>query len=215
MPRVPAAYAEARIREITDAAYRVFARRGFAAATMQEIADEAGLSVGALYQYFKSKDDIVVAAGKYVRERHAAMFEQAHAGAGTIDELLHNFTHTFYGALADPEYLYRFRNLLSLWAEAPRNERIAAALRQTVGEAAARIIVPWRDAQAAGRLRPGAEPHDIVAVLMSMREGLAALLLAGVAIDIEGYVRAVDAMIDGLLTTGPPADGHTEGERAP
>lgn len=199
MPKVPPAYAEARTRDITDAAYRVFARRGFAEATMQEIAEEAGLSVGALYQYFKGKDEIVVAAGKYVRERHAAMFEQAYAGAGSVEDVLHSFTRTFFGSLAEPEYLYRFRNLLSLWAEAPRNERIAAALRETGRQAAERAMAPWREAQASGRLRPGVDPRDVTYVLMSMREGLAALLLAGVPVDVGGCVRVVDAMIEGLL----------------
>jgi len=207
MPKVPAAYAEARTREITDAAYRVFARRGFAEATMQEIADEAGLSVGALYQYFDSKDDMVIAAGTYVRERHAAMIDQALAGAGTIEDVVRNYTRTFYGSLADPEYLYRFRNLLSLWAEAPRNERIAAALRETTEAAGTRLAAPWEEAQDGGRLQAGLEPRDIIHVSMAIREGLAAMLLAGAPIDLEGFVRVTDAMLLGLLTApGEDAD---------
>jgi len=50
---------EFRIHTIRDAAMRVIARRGMAAATMQEIADEAGVAKGTIYLYFKDRDDLV------------------------------------------------------------------------------------------------------------------------------------------------------------
>ncbi len=46
-------------REIMEAAVRVFARRGFAAATLDEIAQEAEFSKGALYLYFANKEDLL------------------------------------------------------------------------------------------------------------------------------------------------------------
>jgi AcrR family transcriptional regulator len=47
--------------KLLDAATRVFARRGFAAASLDEVAEEAGLTKGAVYSQFGSKDDLVVA----------------------------------------------------------------------------------------------------------------------------------------------------------
>ncbi len=46
-------------REIMEAAVRVFARRGFAAATLDEIAQEAEFSKGAIYLYFANKEDLL------------------------------------------------------------------------------------------------------------------------------------------------------------
>lgn len=46
-------------QEILDAAVRVFSRRGFAAATLDEIAQEAEFSKGAIYLYFPSKEDLL------------------------------------------------------------------------------------------------------------------------------------------------------------
>ena len=50
-----------RKNQILDAAQRVFAQQGFAAARMDDIVAEAGLSKGGVYWYFKGKDAIVFA----------------------------------------------------------------------------------------------------------------------------------------------------------
>src|SRR5215218_270341 len=50
---------EFRIHTIRDAAMRVIARKGMASATMQEIADEAGIAKGTIYLYFRDRDDLV------------------------------------------------------------------------------------------------------------------------------------------------------------
>jgi AcrR family transcriptional regulator len=52
---------EERKLQIIEAAVSVFAREGFNKARMDDIADKAGLSKGALYWYFKSKDAIISA----------------------------------------------------------------------------------------------------------------------------------------------------------
>ena len=51
---------EQRKDQILDAATNVFSRRGFHDARVDDIAEEAGLSKGTLYWYFKSKDDIII-----------------------------------------------------------------------------------------------------------------------------------------------------------
>lgn len=51
---------EERKLQIIEAAVSVFAREGFNKARMDDIADKAGLSKGALYWYFKSKDAIIL-----------------------------------------------------------------------------------------------------------------------------------------------------------
>ncbi|MCL2769490.1 MAG: TetR/AcrR family transcriptional regulator [Solirubrobacterales bacterium] len=57
-PRVRAAAADKR-RAILDAAVRVFARQGFHACRVADIADEAGVAYGLVYHYFSSKDEVL------------------------------------------------------------------------------------------------------------------------------------------------------------
>ena len=50
---------EFRIHSIQDATMRVIARKGMAAATVQEIADEAGVAKGTIYLYFRDRDELI------------------------------------------------------------------------------------------------------------------------------------------------------------
>jgi TetR/AcrR family transcriptional regulator, fatty acid metabolism regulator protein len=53
--------AEDKRRQLLDAAVRVFARKGYHASRVGDIAEEAGVAHGLLYHYFKSKDDVLEA----------------------------------------------------------------------------------------------------------------------------------------------------------
>lgn len=63
MPRIAAhkreQHAEARCEQILHAALLIFARKGFAETTMEEVAAEANLAKGSLYLYFPSKDALL------------------------------------------------------------------------------------------------------------------------------------------------------------
>jgi AcrR family transcriptional regulator len=77
---------EARRNQILDAAAQVFAEKGFHRATTREIASTAGISEGTIYNYFDSKEDLMV--GLMTRL----------AGLETLDEEL---TEALHGDLRD------------------------------------------------------------------------------------------------------------------
>jgi AcrR family transcriptional regulator len=65
-----------RRRAILDAAVRVFARQGFHACRVSDIADEAGVAYGLLYHYFPSKDEVL---NTLFLERWGVMLEMIRA----------------------------------------------------------------------------------------------------------------------------------------
>lgn len=69
MPKVTPEYRESRRAEITAAALTCFARKGFQGASMSEIIAESGLSAGAIYGHFASKDEIVEAVAREILDR--------------------------------------------------------------------------------------------------------------------------------------------------
>jgi TetR/AcrR family transcriptional regulator, transcriptional repressor of aconitase len=69
MPSVSQEHLDARRRQILDAARRCFVRNGFHATSMQDVLAEANLSAGAVYRYFRGKDEIIAAiAGEALAE---------------------------------------------------------------------------------------------------------------------------------------------------
>jgi AcrR family transcriptional regulator len=186
--------------EILAAACRCFARDGFHATSMAEIIEEAGLSAGAVYRYFRSKDDLI-----------ASVVEMT---IGTADEL-------FAQLLADdpvpsPDATITFlidavleravnnpvtgvdmsRLALNAWAEALRDRDVANHIEQTltlIREHYAEVVRRW---QAAGELDPSADPTHVGAVLMGIVHAFAIqrLLLPGT--DPDQYVAGVRALLE-------------------
>lgn len=79
---------EATRQRALDAALAVFRRKGFDGATMRDIAKEAGLSLGAAYHYFPSKDALVMAYYEWTQEEHERRAaEETPEGAGLAERL--------------------------------------------------------------------------------------------------------------------------------
>lgn len=72
-PKVSEAHVKSRKRDILDAAAVCFARAGLHGATMDGICTQAGVSKGAVYGYFKSKDALISALKVESVQRDAAI----------------------------------------------------------------------------------------------------------------------------------------------
>jgi AcrR family transcriptional regulator len=75
---------------VVEAGYRLFVRQGYNATSMRQIADEVGLSLGAAYNHFASKEDIFAAVlMTYYPFRQVIPALQAAQG-DTVEELVRN-----------------------------------------------------------------------------------------------------------------------------
>ena len=86
-----------RRKQLLEAAKRVFHTKGFSAATVEDIAQEAELSAAALYLYFKNKDDLYVSLNlqllEYLSDRLEGLYKQEELKAG---EKLHGLKDLLY-----------------------------------------------------------------------------------------------------------------------
>lgn len=73
-----------RQREILRAAAVVFREKGFAAAGMRDIAEQAGLSAANLYYYYGSKDELLFSCQDLALERLLGAVQAARAGEGPV-----------------------------------------------------------------------------------------------------------------------------------
>ena len=74
---------EFRVQTIQDATMRVISRKGMAAATIQEIADEAGVAKGTIYLYFRDREELVE---KTFESAMAQLFEKVDAAINSNEK---------------------------------------------------------------------------------------------------------------------------------
>src|SRR5512142_1491997 len=103
MPRVTAEYRAGRRAEIVAVAARLFASDGFHATSMATIISESGLSAGAVYRYFRSKEELIGAVAETVLSAAEELFDELPAGGAApspteavtmmVDRLLERAVH--------------------------------------------------------------------------------------------------------------------------
>lgn len=111
--------------ELIEAAATVFARRGFHGASLDQIAQEAGYSTGALYWHFKGKDDLFLAvyeAQTAARVRDVEKFRE-HT-EGDLPQQARAYADQFMARLHDdPEFLVlTLEFLVHAWRNPPLRE---------------------------------------------------------------------------------------------
>jgi AcrR family transcriptional regulator len=118
-------------KQILDNALILFRERGFEPTTLRDIAGRAGLSLGAAYYYFKSKEDIVGAYYGYVQEEHHRRARVAFEVGGGLRDRLRAALHTKIDIMQGDQRLLRalFRyggdpdHALSWFGPASREQR--------------------------------------------------------------------------------------------
>ena len=186
-----------RKRQILDAAERVFSERGFDKARMDDIVQESGLSKGALYWYYKSKDAIIRALLERIFISEIQNADELVEMEGSASERLKLFVQ-----FAIREYR-RFESLLPLAYEFIALAYRSKAVRQTlVGYyqhytgLIARVISQGIDR---GEFKP-CDPDVTALALMGMYEGIALLwFLDPGQVDLDRMAeQPLEIFLDGL-----------------
>ena len=135
-PRTPAQFqalrADAQDR-LERAALAVFARRGYAAATVRDVAREAGVAQGLLYNYYRGKDDLLAAVFRRCLADVHASFAAAAVDAPPAERLARliraafavvrdplPFSQLVYGVRQQPDVVAALGPDLHAWTEGVR-----------------------------------------------------------------------------------------------
>lgn len=166
MPKISDEKRLARRMQILEAAWTCFQKQGLHATTMADIINASGLSAGAVYSYFPSKEELIHAAVTTslsgLRERVVPIFASTpppELFIRQISETLARFTQ---------REGYDLRRLALLgWSEAQRNERLSATMREfymAFRDQLAGVAERWKQA---GLLRDEASPSDVAKAVLA------------------------------------------------
>jgi AcrR family transcriptional regulator len=193
-PRISEARRSARRQQIVNAAVVCFARTGFHATSMADIIAESGLSAGAVYTYFASKDDLIAATTEEVTANVAdilAVLQSAHEG-DTLEDIVLGVLRP----LDDyPDVQAKHRIMLHAWGEASGDSEIGVLLHgvyTTMLGHAAEATAAW---QARGLISPAADPAQAARVLLSLVAGYIVQTALLGPVDTAGYARAAARLL--------------------
>jgi len=204
MPRITAERREARREQILEAARACLQEHGLEAVSMEMIIARSGLSTGAVYGYFKGKDEIINAV---VTDGTAAIGRQLVPLLQDLDPPpLPQFAGQLLRTIADfgrdkPGGIDRLLVSLHGWSHSQSDPGLKATTRTAYRRQRELFAETVRRWQAAGTFDPGADPGEVAELLQSIILGFVAQrALAGDA-DAQAHARALDA-----LTRPCPAD---------
>jgi len=205
MPKITEERREARRQQILDAARACMLEHGLEAVSMEMIIARSGLSTGAVYRYFKGKDELIEAAittaAREIGAAVAPILTSPVPGLPSqlIEKLLAawvSYSRSGVGAAADID---RMPVALHGWSYAQTDPELKAALRASLRgfrELCVPLVKQWQtDGVAAS-----ADPHAVAQLILSIWLGFVAhRSLTGDA-DVQAHADALAA----LATAQPP-----------
>lgn len=170
MPKVSQEYRDARREQILAAAKRCFLRGGFHETSMQDLFAEAGLSSGAVYRYFSSKEDVILAiAEENLRDMAALIHALANSGhseglgaalAEVLEAVRDKHARSELGAMA-----------VLVWSEALRTPTLATQFGVMLGQMRADFADVVREYQAHDGLPRQTNVDALTALLFAIIPG--------------------------------------------
>ena len=142
MPKVTEAHRTARRDEILHAAQRVFARGGYRGSSITEVIKESGLSAGAIYSYFSSKEELFQAVVERTFAARTSVITETHpAHARSPAELIRSLIDD----MGEPSLTIS----PLVWAEAavePETRSAVARVFEQLGELLRTELTEWASA---------------------------------------------------------------------
>ncbi|MFB7508760.1 TetR/AcrR family transcriptional regulator [Streptomyces broussonetiae] len=203
MPRLTPERREAKRAEIVAAARRCFSRDGFHQTSMPDIAAEAGVSAGAPYRYFASKEEIILTiAGDAFRmifepvQRLAAVTDEASIADLATASLTALSVETATDAAGLPVPVEELlRCAVQTWSEMLRNDAVLARATEGFDAVCHSIAGALRRSQSAGAIPATVEPEHGARVVMGLLHGFLLQRVAFGLTDAEGFTDDIRTLL--------------------
>jgi TetR/AcrR family transcriptional regulator, transcriptional repressor of aconitase len=168
-------YLEERRQQILDAARQVFVQKGYASATMQDIAAEADLAAGSLYRYFPGKSDLIAEVAMDCCAQDIALFTQTASHvpspAAALRELGEEVREQMRPENRAEQAALRLESYTATLRDDELRSRVAGSLNESIDSLSALI----QQAQDAGEFQPRVNARQLSTFLHTVGAGLGTL----------------------------------------
>jgi AcrR family transcriptional regulator len=190
---------EYRIKSIQDATMRVIGRKGMAAATMQEIAEEAGVAKGTIYLYFRDREELVEKTFESAMAELGVELDEVVRREGHFEEKIRAIVSGYLSFFAKNREFFRLYLSMRLAEGSPERQRRHKAAcepryRMRVDQFAAFL----EDAMNRGQIRRG-DPRRMALFIM---EGTTAILTERLTEESSPADTADVDLIVGMIVEG-------------
>lgn len=165
---------EERRNHIIDAAERVIFPKGLEQATMEEIAEEAELSKGTLYLYFKNKTELYMAICERGSNLLNSKFTKVFSGDHTGLELIRMMGETYLSFVREhPDYFNAFQYYESLQdTEELDNSEMAQTCEKNRSEAMNYMIRALQIGMQDGTIDDSFNPRELAIIIWASTHGI-------------------------------------------
>ncbi|WP_379153880.1 TetR/AcrR family transcriptional regulator [Paenibacillus sp. sgz5001063] len=177
MPRTKEKFDEMRlvtIEKIKQAGLHLFAKKGLAATNIKEIAKTANVSLGLIYHYYKSKDDLYLALANEAMDKSALVLDELHNMYANAAEKLEAFTEIFLNAVNKEDGIYYFI-LISQLSETNSPEENKSLLDRKL-QSIQNLALIVKEGQKSGECVDG-DAFQLAATFISATQGIASFKL--------------------------------------
>ena len=201
MPRVTQQHEQEVRDRIVRAALQVFAEHGFHRATMQDIVRASGLSVGAIYTYFKSKSDLILAGCDLITDQELAQLADRLASVeGYRQRIAAAIGYWFDNLAVEQSGGGSGFLLLQAWAAIETDPAIREMLVRRRRETVTSIVMLLQEGVMRGELPPWLDVASIAHAISALLDGtLIEAAEEGAAYRRADHERRILALIETLL----------------
>ena len=159
---------------VIEAAAKVFARRGFSGSLMADIAVEAGIGKGTLYEYFNSKEDLFFAVFEwFVQATEAEAKVSISALGGSASERLDALSDSLMRSWTQMEDMFSL--VMEFWsasASSQMRERFKQAFKNGYSDFRQIVSALIREGIQRGEFRPEVDAESVAAALVGTWDAL-------------------------------------------
>jgi len=179
VPKISPAHEQQRRTQILQAAMACFARQGYHATSMDDVVRESGLSVGAIYSYFPSKEELFLALSDHRADQTLAYLNTLFRRPGPMADKTREAVDYLFDLLSD-ELLTLARLNLEFMSVAFNSERLKE--RQERRCESVRQFLRWllTEAQQQGQIRDDVDVEAAAELMLALNEGIVLLSVVGV-----------------------------------